>query len=379
MQRSTERILTTHTGSLPRPDALRTLLIAKKVGEPYDQEALPTRIATAVAESVHKQQAIGLDVINDGEMSKFLYATYVKDRLTGFEGESTPPQVADLQDYPAYAQRLLGQPSRRRKTPACTGPVALKDPEAVHRDMANFRAALHGVHPADTFMTAASPGVIALFMQNQHYPSHEAYLYALADAMKREYNAIAHAGFLLQVDCPDLAAGRHTQFAHLTLEAFRRQVALHIAVLNYALADIPPDRLRLHLCWGNYEGPHHRDVPLRDILDLVLQARPAALSFEAANPRHAHEWSVFQEIPLSQDKVVIPGVVDSTTNFIEHPALIAERIMRFATVVGRERVMAGTDCGLATSAAADQVDPGIAWAKLQALVEGAQLASQQLW
>jgi 5-methyltetrahydropteroyltriglutamate--homocysteine methyltransferase len=379
MKRSTDRILTTHTGSLPRPVDLTALLVAHETGEPYDHQALPLQIRAAVADVVAKQCDTGLDVINDGEMSKFFYATYIKDRLTGFDGESLTRPIADARDFPDYAQRTNPSSRSIRRTPACTGPITYQGAEAVARDIANFTAALRDVRPQETFLTAASPGVIALFLQNQYYPSDEAYLYAIAEAMKPEYTAIYQAGFLLQVDCPDLAMGRHFQFADASLDVFLRQAAMNVEVLNYALADIPPERLRLHLCWGNYEGPHHWDVPLQDIIRIVFGARPMALSFEAANPRHAHEWKVFQEVALPEGKLLMPGVVDSTTNYIEHPELVAERIVRFAQLVGRENVIAGVDCGLSTSAVSTKVDPAIAWAKLQSLVEGARLASKQLW
>ena len=382
MERSVERILTTHTGSLPRPDDLVPLLYALDQGQLGDQAAFQARIADAVAEVVRRQLDAGIDVVNDGEMGKVGYSTYVKDRLTGFEGQARQWMVAsDVADFPEFAARFAQERAGGSSfaAPACTGPIAYTGLDAVRRDCENLRAALQGVAPAETFMSAASPGVISLFLENQYYPSHEAYLFALADAMKAEYDAIHRAGFLLQVDCPDLAAGRHTQFADAGLDEFRKNVALHVEALNHALGDIPPDRLRLHLCWGNYEGPHHRDVPLADIIDIVLAARPAAISFEAANPRHEHEWAVFRDVALPDGKVLIPGVLDSTTNFIEHPELVAQRIARFAGLVGRENVIAGTDCGFATFAGRSAVDPRITWAKLQAMAEGARLASAQLW
>jgi 5-methyltetrahydropteroyltriglutamate--homocysteine methyltransferase len=380
MRRSTERILTTHTGSLPRPDDLVALLYAKEEGELQDYAAFATRVRTATAEIVRQQCDCGVDVINDGEVGKVGYSTYVKDRLTGFEGEASPLAIADLADFPEYSQRLFqSTPIERMLRPACTGPIRYKDAAALQRDIENLQAALDGVHPEEAFMSAASPGVISLFLKNDHYPSHEAYLTALAEAMREEYQAIHQAGFLLQVDCPDLAMGRHIQFADASLAEFRKNAELHVEALNHALAAIPPERMRLHLCWGNYEGPHHRDVPLQDIIDIILKARPAALSFEAANPRHEHEWQVFQRFTLPAGKVLIPGVLDSTTNYIEHPELIAERICRFAQVVGRENVIAGTDCGFSTFAGFTTVDPQITWAKFRAMAEGARLASQQLW
>jgi 5-methyltetrahydropteroyltriglutamate--homocysteine methyltransferase len=376
MKRSTDRILTTHTGSLPRPDDLVTMLYAKDKGELQDQATFVRRVREATVEVVRKQIECGVDVLNDGESGKIGYSTYVKDRLTGFEGEAGPVRAADVLDFPEYARRVYRVTAQR---PACTGPITYRDKAALQKEIENFTAALQGVTPEEAFLTAASPGVISLFLKNDYYPNHQAYLEALADAMREEYHAIAEAGVLLQIDCPDLAMGRHIQFADSSVEEFRKMAELHVEALNHALAGIPPERMRLHLCWGNYEGPHHRDVPLRDIIDIVLRARPSGLSFEAANPRHAHEWKVFHDFTLPADKVLIPGVLDSTTNYIEHPELVAERICRFAEVVGRENVIAGTDCGFATFAGLSDVDPKIAWAKLHAMAEGARLASQQLW
>ena len=380
MQRSTDRILTTHTGSLPRPDELTRAMFAKEEGVPVDAAALAAGIRSAVATVVRRQAEIGLDIINDGEFSKPSYATYVKDRLAGFEGASHPLQYRDLVDFPGMARRVFGDPGRaRRKTPACTGPVALRDPEAARADVANLQAVFPQVRAREGFLTAASPGVISLFFHNDHYPSHEAYLFAIAEAMKHEYEAVAGAGFVLQVDCPDLAMGRHIQFADLSVDEFRKMARLHLEALDHALAKVPSDRVRLHLCWGNYEGPHHFDVPLADVLDLALAARPGAVSFEGANPRHAHEWRVFEKVKVPEGKLIIPGVVDSTTNFIEHPALIAERIERYARLAGRENVIAGTDCGFGTWVGQAAVDPDIVWAKLGSLAEGARLASRELW
>ena len=377
MKRSTDRILTTHTGSLPRPDELVTMLYAKEKGELGDEATFRERVRTATIEVVQKQLEAGVDVVNDGEVGKIGYATYVKDRLSGFDGEAGPLRSADVLEFPSFARRVYRLTGVKR--PACTGPITYKDRAALQRDLDNFRAALQGGNPTEAFLSAASPGVISLFLKNDYYPNHEAYVEALAEAMKVEYNAIHQAGFLLQVDCPDLAMGRHIQFADASLADFRKNAELHIEALNHALADIPPERIRLHLCWGNYEGPHHLDVPLRDIIDIVLKARPAAISFEAANPRHAHEWKVFHEFTLPPGKLLIPGVLDSTTNYIEHPELVAERLCRFAEVVGRENVIAGTDCGFATFAGIAEVDPQITWAKFRAMAEGARIASEQLW
>jgi 5-methyltetrahydropteroyltriglutamate--homocysteine methyltransferase len=380
MKRSVDRILTTHTGSLPRPADLIRTMFAREEGVPVDGAALGTRIRSAVAEVVRKQVDAGIAVVNDGEVSKPSYATYVKDRLTGFGGASQALQYQDLVDFPEMAKRVFGDPGRsRRKTPACTGPITVRDPGAARADVDNLKAAVADVAADDVFVSAASPGVISLFFRDDHYGSHEAYLFAIADAMRHEYETVARAGFILQLDCPDLAMGRHIQFAALGLEEFRTMARLHLAALDHAVAGIPPEQLRMHLCWGNYEGPHHYDVPLADLLDLVFAARPQAVSFEAANPRHAHEWKVFERIKVPPGKIIIPGVLDSTTNFIEHPELVAERITRYARLVGRENVIAGTDCGFGTWVGQAAVDPDIAWAKLASLAEGARLASRELW
>jgi 5-methyltetrahydropteroyltriglutamate--homocysteine methyltransferase len=302
----------------------------------------------------------------------------VRHRLTGFDGQATVPMRADWADFPEAAAR-----GERRSTvmrPACNGPIEWKDRTAVQKDIANFKAALESAKPADAFMSAASPGVIAHFLKNEYYPSREAYLARLADIMKEEYDAIHRAGFVLQIDCPDLAMSRHLAFPEVSNAEFLKIAAANIEALNHALRDIPADRMRLHLCWGNYEGPHHRDIPLRELLPVALKAKPQALSFEGANPRHEHEWVVFREIRLPDDRVIIPGVLDSTTNFIEHPELVAQRLVRYAEIVGRERVIAGTDCGFATFArTVNQVEPEITWAKFKSMAEGARLASKQLW
>jgi len=379
MKRSTERILTTHTGSLPRPDDLVPLLYAHAAGETVDRVQLAARVHDAVAEVVRKQTDVGIDVINDGEMGKVGYSMYVASRLTGFEGESVPQAhgLADLLDFPSFTARRQQRP--QIPSPACTGPIGYRDPTAIKMDLDNVAEAVKDLEPTEVFISAASPGVIAHFLENQYFPSHEAYVMALAAAMKVEYDAIHRAGFLVQVDCPDLAMLRSSRFADASLDEFKRHIRTNIAALNYALADIPPERLRMHLCWGNYEGPHHHDVPLREIIEIVFEARPSAISFEGANPRHEHEWQVFEDVKLPDSKIIMPGVLDSTTNYIEHPELVAQRIVRYATLVGRERVIAGTDCGFATFAGHSPVDPAITWAKLQALADGARLASQQLW
>jgi len=380
MIRSTERFLTTHTGSLPRPDDLIRMMYAKEEGVPVEPGALKARVRAAVADVVRRQRDAGLDIINDGEMSKPSYATYVKDRLAGFGGTGNSFVYQDLADFPKLASRVFGDPGRsRRKTPACNAPIGVRDADATKADVDNLKTALEAVGGGDAFMSAASPGVVSLFFRNDHYPSHEAYLFAIADAMRHEYEAVFAAGMVLQIDCPDLAMGRHIQYAQLELPEFRKRAAMHVEALNHALGRIPPERLRMHLCWGNYEGPHHCDVPLADIIDIVFTARPATISFEAANPRHAHEWTLFERIELPEGKVLIPGVIESKCNFIEHPELIAQRIGRYARLVGRENVIAGTDCGYGTWVGQAAVDPDVVWAKLAALSEGARLASRDFW
>lgn len=380
MKRSIARFLTTHTGSLPRPDDLVRMMYAREEGIPVEPAALALRIRAAVEEVVLKQSRAGVDIVNDGEMSKPSYATYVKDRLAGFGGTGNTFVYQDLAEFPNLARRVFGDPGRsRRKTPACNAPISVRDPKAAQVDVDNLRAALAHVKPEEAFMSAASPGVVSLFFRNEHYSSQEQYLYAIADAMRHEYEAVAKAGFLLQVDCPDLAMGRHIQYADLSLDEFRAKARLHIEALNHALANIAPDRLRMHLCWGNYEGPHHCDVPLADIIDIVFLARPMAISFEAANPRHAHEWTVFERVKLPEGKVLIPGVLESKSNFIEHPELIAQRIARYARLVGRENVIAGSDCGYGTWVGQAAVDPDVVWAKMAALAEGARIASREFW
>ena len=378
MKRSTERILTTHTGSLPRPPDLTAMLEALDGGGAFDQAAFEARVYRAVVEIVRRQVEVGVDVVNDGEQGKVGYSTYVRHRLTGFGGQSAVASRADWADFPEAAARAERRSAVAR--PSCNGPIDWRDRAAVGKDVANLRAALDGSRPAEAFMTAASPGVIAHFLRNDHYPSREAYLARLVDVMKEEYDAIVRAGFILQIDCPDLAMGRHLAFPTLSNAEFVKIVEANVEALNHALRDLPPDRMRLHLCWGNYEGPHHRDIPLREIIRVVLKARPQGLSFEGSNPRHEHEWVVFREVKLPDDKVIIPGVLDSTTNFIEHPELVAQRLVRYAEVVGRDRVIAGTDCGFATFGRSTLlVEPEITWAKFASMAEGARLASAQLW
>src|SRR5471030_2958783 len=380
MQRSTNRFLTTHTGSLPRHEDLIRTMYAKEEGVPVDPMALAARVRSAVADVVTKQAAAGIDLINDGEMSKPSYATYIKDRLNGFGGTGNTFVYQDLSEFPRLEKRVFGDPGRsRRKTPACNAPISVRDAQAAKTDADNLKASLGDVKATGGFMSAASPGVVSLFFRNEHYPSQEAYLAAIAEAMRHEYETVAKAGFVLQIDCPDLAMGRHIQYADLELPEFRKRAQLHVEALNHALANIPPEQLRIHVCWGNYEGPHHRDVPLADIIDIVFMARPNAISFEAANPRHAYEWKLFESVKLPDGKVLIPGVLESKSNFIEHPELIAQRIGHYAKLVGRENVIAGSDCGYGTWVGQAAVDPDVVFAKFAAMAEGAVIASKQFW
>jgi 5-methyltetrahydropteroyltriglutamate--homocysteine methyltransferase len=380
MRRSTERFLTTHTGSLPRPDDLIRTMYAKEEGVPVDPVALGKRVRAAVAEVVEKQLEAGIDLVNDGEMSKPSYATYIKDRLAGFGGTGNTFVYQDLAQFPRLEQRVFGDPGRsRRKTPACNGPISVRDAEAARIDADNLKAAVAGTKAAETFMSAASPGVVSLFFRNDHYKDHETYLHAIAEAMRHEYETVTKAGIVLQIDCPDLGMGRHIQYGDLSLEEFRKRARMHVEALNHAVGNIAPEMLRMHLCWGNYEGPHHCDVALADVIDIAFLAKPLAISLEAANPRHAHEWTVFERVKLPDGKVLIPGVIESKSNFIEHPELIAQRIARYANLVGRENVIAGSDCGYGTWVGQAAVDPDVVWAKFAAMAEGARIATRQFW
>ena len=380
MQRSTDRFLTTHTGSLPRPEDLIRMMYAKEEGVPVDPEALAARVRAAVADVVKKQAEAGVDLINDGEMSKPSYATYVKDRLEGFGGTGNTFVYQDLAAFPKLEKRVFGDPGRsRRKTPACNAPLGVRDAKAAQVDVDNLKTALANVPYRGGFMSAASPGVVSLFFRDDYYKDFETYIYAIAEAMRHEYEAVANAGFVLQVDCPDLGMGRHIQYADLSLAEFRKRAHLHVEALNHALKNIQPEQLRMHLCWGNYEGPHHCDVPLADVIDIVFSARPGAISFEAANPRHAHEWTLFERVKLPDGKVLIPGVIESKSNFIEHPELIAQRIGRYANLVGAENVIAGSDCGYGTWVGQAAVDPDVVFAKLKAMADGAAIATKQFW
>ena len=380
MQRSTDRFLTTHTGSLPRPDDLIQMMYAKEEGVPVEPHALAARIREAVAEVVKKQADAGIDLINDGEMSKPSYATYVKDRLNGFGGTGNTFVYQDVHEFPALEKKVFGDPGRsRRKTPACNAPISVRDKQAPQVDADNLTDALKSVKAVGGFMSAASPGVVSLFFRNDHYKDFETYIYAIAEAMRYEYETVTKAGLVLQIDCPDLGMGRHIQYADLSLEEFRKRAALHVEALNHAVANIPVEQLRMHLCWGNYEGPHHHDVPLANVIDIVFKAKPCAISFEAANPRHAHEWTVFETVKLPEGKVVIPGVIESKSNFIEHPELIAQRISHYANLVGRENVIAGSDCGFGTWVGQAAVDPDVVFAKFKAMREGADIATKRFW
>jgi len=378
-----DRIATTHVGSLPRSQAVTDVVFARAADATDAQRDIARDdavITAAVAEVVNLQKSVGIDFVSDGEMSKISYATYISDRFSGFGGDSPRQPGQDLVDFPALLRKLAerGATAQYRR-PRCIGPVAVKTLRPLQIDIANLNQAVAVANPHGAFMNAASPGVIALFQPNDFYPTQDAYLEALADALAVEYEAIVQAGIILQIDAPDLAMGRHTLYRDRTVEEFERLAARHIEVLNHALRNVPADRVRMHVCWGNYEGPHHHDVPLERLLPVVIKAKPQGLLFEAANPRHAHEWSVFRDFKIPDEKIMIPGLLSTTTNYIEHPELVAERIERFAQVVGRERVMAGTDCGFGTFAGFGPVEPDIAYLKLRSLVEGAQIASSRLW
>tara|TARA_A100001391_G_scaffold273_3_gene678 strand:+ start:1770 stop:2891 length:1122 start_codon:yes stop_codon:yes gene_type:complete len=368
---------TSHTGSLPRPDYLLDLMFAREGGEEVDPAALDAAVERATADVVARQIAAGLTVVNDGEMSKPSYATYIKHRLSGFGGEAGQYEFADLEDFPGAKAQVFGNKGRaKRSAPACTAPIEVIDMEAPRIDAERLGRLAKG-HA--TFMSAASPGVTALFFPNQYYDSDEDYVFALAEGLRHEYETIAAAGITLQVDCPDLAMGRHVQFTDLSLEEFRQRIGMNVAALNHALRNIPPEQCRMHLCWGNYPGPHHCDVALAEIADIVWQARPQTVLVEGANPRHAHEFAYFEDHPLPEDKVLCPGMIEPQSPYIEHPDLIAQRIGRYADLLGRERVMAGVDCGFSVHAGSNALDPQVVWAKLAALSEGARIASHRYW
>ena len=385
MKISTDRILTTHTGSLPRPRPLIDLILGREQGLDIDPATFEAATAKAVNETVAQQVAAGIDIVSDGEMSKPSYATYIRHRVEGIE----PDARAAKQGHDIMIGRdLLAHPdfgaNRRNFSaspfPGCIGPLKYQDRGALDRDLAHLKAAVAKSRPAEVFMTAPSPGILTRFIINLHYPNEDAYVAALAAVMKTEYQAIVEAGFVLQIDAPDLGSCRNNQYRHLSDDQFRKIAARNIEALNAATEGLPADRMRLHICWGNYEGPHSYDLPLLKIIDLAFKARPQAISIEAANPRHDHEWEDLKEIDIPDDKILIPGVIDSTTNFIEHPRLVAQRIGRYADIVGRERVIAGVDCGFGTAVRSDPVvADSIVWAKLRALSEGAEIASKKLW
>jgi 5-methyltetrahydropteroyltriglutamate--homocysteine methyltransferase len=376
------RILTTHVGSLPRSKAVTDLVFAAERGDSIDAATFDSVIGAAVDETVALQVAAGIDLVSDGEMSKISYATYIKDRITGFDGDSPRTPPADLEDFPGFLERQAksgGTPSYRR--PRCVGPIALKTLAPLEADLAHMAAAMSKHQPIGGFMNAASPGVIALFQPNDHYPTQDAYLEALAEAMRPEYEAIVGAGLILQLDSPDLGLGRHMMYKGRSDADYLTLIGMHVEVLNHALRNVAADRVRMHVCWGNYEGPHTHDVEMGVILPTLMRAKPAGLLFETSNPRHQHDWNYFAEMLaiIPENKILIPGVIDSTTNFVEHPRVVAERIERFAGIIGRDRVQAGTDCGFSTFAGFGAVDPDIVWAKLKTLAEGAAIASDRLW
>ena len=374
-------IRTTHVGSLPRTQDVVDLIFARENGTAFDQGVFDATMTSACAATVGRQVASGVDIVSDGETSKISYATYVKDRYTGFSGDSPRNAPADLKAFPGFLKRLAddgGTPQYAR--PMCTGPVASKGQGELQTDIANLKTAMvvHGAK--EGFMNAASPGVISLFLQNDHYPTREAYLAALADAMAEEYRTIVDAGLYLQLDCPDLALSRHMLFADLSDAEFLKIAASHVEALNHALGGIDPARVRVHICWGNYEGPHVCDIDMVKVFPTLMSVNASQLLFETSNPRHAHEWTVFRDraAEIPEDKILVPGVIDSTTNFVEHPELVAERVTKFAQIVGADRVIAGSDCGFGTFAGFGTVDPDIAYAKLSALSEGTRLASERL-
>ncbi|MEL6569498.1 MAG: cobalamin-independent methionine synthase II family protein [Pseudomonadota bacterium] len=378
--RNTDFIQTTHVGSLPRSKAVTDLVFAQEAGEEIDWDAFNATMKDAVTTAVRRQKESGISVVSDGEMSKISYATYIKDRITGFEGDSPRRAPSDLEEFPSFLERQAksgGTPTYKR--PTCVGPIEVKSMKPLEDDLANFSAALEANDGATGFMNAVSPGTIALFQPNEYYDSHDDYLEALAEAMRPEYEAIVEAGLQIQLDCPDLALGRHMMFKDRSDEEFVESANKHVDALNHALRNVPKDKVKMHMCWGNYEGPHHHDAPMDMVLPVALRAKIGGLSFEHANPRHAHEWKVFEEMDIPEDLSLIPGVIDSTTHFIEHPELVAQRIETFTNLVGRERVIAGSDCGFSTFAGYSGLDEEIVYAKLASMAEGAEIASKKLW
>ena len=380
MQRSADRILTTHVGSLPRSQAVTDVLFARERDEGGDPAMGASVITAAVADVVRRQVGVGIDVVSDGEMSKISYATYISKRFSGFAGDTPREPGQDLVEFPGLLRKLAERGSTAKyRRPRCVGAVSRVNSGPLQADLQNLRAAIDATPAVEAFMNAASPGVIALFQPNDYYATQDEYLAALAEALRSEYEAIVAAGVILQIDAPDLAMGRHTMYRNRSLDEFDVLAARHIEVLNHALRNVPADRVRMHVCWGNYEGPHHHDVPMERLLPIVLKAKPQGLLFEAANPRHAHEWIVFRDGKIPDDKVLIPGVLSTTTNYIEHPLLVAERLETYANIVGRDRVIAGTDCGFGTFAGFGPVEPDIVYLKLASLAQGARIASERLW
>jgi len=380
MQISKDRILTTHVGSLPRSKAVTDLVFAKEREETVDSEMFNKTIKQAVNDVVARQMKSQVDIVSDGEMSKISYATYIKDRITGFAGDSPRNAPKDLEEFPGFLKRAAkggGTPTYAR--PCCVAKLELKSSIPLEEDISNFKVAIAEYNPIDSFMNAASPGVIALFLPNKHYKSQDEYLEALAEVMRPEYEAIVEAGFNLQLDSPDIGLGRHMIFKNETDKEYVRLAEQHIEMLNYALRNIPEEKVRMHVCFGNYEGPHHHDAPMSLVLPIAMKAKPQALLFESSNPRHAHEWKTFRDADIPDNKILIPGVLDSTTNLIEHPELVAQRIETFANIVGKERVIAGTDCGFSTFAGFGSVDEDIVYAKLASMAEGAEIATKRLW
>jgi 5-methyltetrahydropteroyltriglutamate--homocysteine methyltransferase len=373
------RIATTHVGSLPRPQQVVDVVFAEDRGEVVDRAEYDRVIGEAVRDRVQHQVRAGIDFVSDGEMSKIGYATYIRHRLSGFEVGDVPRATpADLDAYPRFRDRLAQQGgSARYLRPICRGPITYEHREPVQRDLVRLKAAIEGQPVAGAFMNAPSPGIIALFQPNEYYGTLEEYLEAIGEAMKVEYEAIVAAGVQLQIDAPDLAMGRHIMYRDRSDEEFVASVERHVEAINRALRDVPAERVRMHLCWGNYEGPHHLDIALEKIIEVILRAKPATILFEAANPRHDHEFVVWREAAIPQDKILAPGVLDTTTNYIEHPELVAQRILKFTDIVGPERVVAGTDCGFGTWAGFGAIDPDICWAKLRSLADGAQIAAER--
>ncbi len=380
MKLSTDRILTTHVGSLPRDAEVADILLARERGQKYNKAELNVALTRAVREVVAKQVEAGIDIVSDGEMGKLSYSTYVTDRLTGFGGTTERKPNLDVAPYPEFREKMArmtgAQPISRS---ACIGPIEIRDRELLQHDLEHFAAAREAIAPVEAFMTAASPGVISVFQPNQYYPTHEAYVQRLAEVMKEEYEEIVAAGFLLQIDCPDLAMASHTAFQDLSEDEFLKRAEMQVEALNYALSNVPAGSVRMHVCWGNYEGPHDHDISVEKIMPILLKAKPQAYQFEASNARHAHEWKAWRDAKIPDDKVLIPGVLDSTSNFVEHPELVAQRIEQFATIVGRERVIAGSDCGFGTFAGFGKMDPDIVFKKLEAAAQGAAIASERLW